>query len=257
MRVIVILAAAALVACSTKSTSVDSTGGGGSGADGGSAGSGGGDVLCVADESDPDEMVATSAADPAGGAFTLEQALEGLPPGDGPLRAVITTDVGEITCTFDERPTNAVANFIGLARGVRPWRHPTTGAWVKRRYYDGLLFHRIIDDFMAQGGDPLGTGTGGPGYQLTDEIFPELLFTPGTLAYANSGPNSSGSQFFITEIATDWLDGTFVIIAQCEPMSVIEVLTAVETDGDPMDGGSNRPLVDTHIQRVDITRCAE
>jgi peptidyl-prolyl cis-trans isomerase A (cyclophilin A) len=207
-------------------------------------------IACDPDTSDPDETLSMSPGDPAAGAFTLEEALEGLPAGDGPLRAVITTDVGDITCTFDERPTNAVANFIGLARGLRPWVDTVASAWVKRRYYDGLIYHRIIDDFMAQGGDPLGTGLGGPGYQINDEIFADLLFTPGTLSYANSGPNTNGSQYFITEVATDWLDGDFTLLGQCEPMAVIEMLTAVETDA------ADVPLTETRMQRVEITRCS-
>ncbi len=224
------------------SSSANVGGGGGAGGAGGNTGG------CGPDLSDPDEVVSKSTVDPLAGVFSLDDALEGLPPGDGPLRAVITTDVGEITCTFDDRPQNAVANFVGLARGTRPWRD-STGNWVKRRYYDGLLFHRIIDDFMAQGGDPLGTGTGGPGYRVNDEIFPELIFTPGTLAYANAGPNTNGSQFFITEIATDWLDGDFTILGMCEPMATVQALTAVPTDED------DRPLTDTRMQRIDITRC--
>jgi peptidyl-prolyl cis-trans isomerase A (cyclophilin A) len=238
--------------CSTPAINDDGVGGAGGGAGGGTGGSGtGGAAECGPDTSDPDEVVSMGGADPLGGVFTLEQALEGLPPGDGPLRAVITTELGDITCTFDERPQNAVANFVGLARGVRPWQDPATSNWVKRRFYDGLLYHRIIDDFMAQGGDPLGTGFGGPGYQIADEIFPDLVFEPGTLAYANSGPNTNGSQYFITEVTTDWLDGDFTILGKCEPMEVIEALTAVETDA------NDRPTTDTLMQRIEVTRCSE
>jgi peptidyl-prolyl cis-trans isomerase A (cyclophilin A) len=187
--------------------------------------------------------------DPTGGVFGLESALAGLPEGAGPLRAIITTELGEITCTLEPTAApNGVANFVGLARGTRPWRDPATNTWVKRRFYDGLLFHRIIDDFMAQGGDVLGTGTGNPGYMLADEIS-TLAHQPGTLAYANSGPNTNGSQFYITEIATDWLDGSYTIFGACQPMAVIEALTALPTDA------SDKPLTDVHTESVAITRC--
>jgi peptidyl-prolyl cis-trans isomerase A (cyclophilin A) len=243
-----LLVALLTTACGSDSSDATSSGSGGAGGGGGTGG-GGGFGVCGPDTSDPNETVTMGGSDPLGGVFTLTDALAGLPAGDGPLRAVITTDVGEITCTFDTRAENGVANFVGLARGVRPWLEAASGAWVKRRYYDGLLFHRIIDDFMAQGGDPLGTGTGGPGYRIDDEIFADLLFTPGTLAFANAGPNTNGSQYFITEVATDWLDGDFTILGTCAPMATVEMLTAVATDmGD-------RPLTDTHMQRVEITRC--
>jgi peptidyl-prolyl cis-trans isomerase A (cyclophilin A) len=137
---------------------------------------------------------------------------------------------------------------VGLARGQRPWRDPTTHEWVKRRFYDGLKFHRIIDNFVIQGGDPLGNGTGGPGYQLDDEIT-GLTHLPGTLAYANAGPNTNGSQFYITEVALPALDGGYTIFGYCEPLAVIQTLAALETDG------NDRPLTDVHMITVEITRC--
>ena len=140
--------------------------------------------------------------DPEGGVFTMDEALAGLPAGDGPLRAIVRTEHGELTCTLEpDLVPNGVANFVGLARGRRPWLDPASGVWVKRRFYDGLIFHRIIDDFMIQGGDPLGTGYGGPGYRFDDEVT-TLSHAPGTLAYANSGPDTNGSQFYITEVTT-------------------------------------------------------
>jgi len=102
---------------------------------------------------------------------------------------------------------------------------------------------------MAQGGDPLGTGYGGPGYEFDDEIG-ELSHVPGTLAYANSGADSNGSQFYITDTSTTFLDGDYTIIGLCEPVSVVQALTAVERDGD------DKPLVDLHMQTIRITRCA-
>ena len=215
-----------------------------------SGGAGGG--ACGPDDAGPNELLGAG-GDPAAGGITMADALAGLPPGDGPLRAIIKTEMGEITCTLE--PTmvpNGVANFVGLARGRRPWRDSLgSGQWVKRRFYDGLIFHRIIDDFMAQGGDPLGTGVGGPGYTIDDEIT-SLMHKPGTLSYARTNaPHSIGSQFFITEVATDWLDPDFTIIGYCEPMATIQALTAVKTSGAPND----KPLQDVHMQRIDITRC--
>jgi peptidyl-prolyl cis-trans isomerase A (cyclophilin A) len=203
---------------------------------------------CGPDGPGPDEDLGTG-PDPAGGVFGLDEALDGLPDGDGPLRAIITTEHGTVTCTLEASEVpNGVANFVGLARGRRPWRDPATGSWVRRRFYDGLIFHRIIADFMIQGGDPLGTGYGGPGYQFDDEIT-SLVHVPGTLAYANSGANTNGSQFYITEIATDWLDGGYTIFGYCEPLDVISTLAALPT------GVNDRPVTDVHMQSIEITRC--
>ena len=120
--------------------------------------------------------------------------------------------------------------------------------------YKGSAFHRIITDFMCQGGDfTAGNGTGGKsiyGDRFPDENFDLKHTDPGLLSMANAGPNTNGSQFFITEIATDWLDGDFTILGMCEPMETIRALTAVATDPD-----TDRPLTDTHMQRIDITRC--
>ena len=207
------------------------------------------DASCTDESVFPDEIV-PGTTDPMGGVFTLAQALEGLPPGPGPLRAVIQTEHGTLTCALrPDKAPNAVANFVGLARGRRPWRVPSTSEWVKRPFYDGLLFHRVIPAFMAQGGDPLGTGYGGPGYKLDDEIS-DLSHVPGTLAYANSGPNSNGSQFYITEVATSHLDGGYTIFGLCDPVSVVVALTGVATDA------NDKPLTDIHQQTVRITRCA-
>jgi len=203
-------------------------------------------VSCGPETDFPDEVLGAGEEPPT--SFSLDDALVDLPSGDGPLRAIITVPQGDIVCTFKERKApNGVANFIGLARGVRAWLDPASGEWVRRPFYDGLIFHRIIDDFMVQGGDPEGTGMGGPGYALEDEIE-NLVHEPGTLAYANSGANTSGSQFYITEVATDWLDGGYTILGYCEPLGVIEELAAVPTD----DG--DVPLLEVSMQ-VEITRC--
>lgn len=202
---------------------------------------------CGPDSSAPDEALGTT--NPYPDDFSLEQALAGLPEGEGELRAILSTPVGEVTCVLrPDKAPNGVANFVGLARGTRPWLDPTLDQWVQRRFYDGLTFHRIIDDFMAQGGDPMGTGVGGPGYSFDDEIS-DLTHEPGTLAYANSGPNSNGSQFYITEVATGWLDGGYTILGQCAPMSTIEALTALPT------GGGDRPIEEAVLSKVEITRC--
>lgn len=190
------------------------------------------------------------APDPEAGNFTIEEALAELPEGPGPLRAVIATEKGTITCEL--YPDNApigVANFVGLARGRRAWMDPRKGTWGTSRFYDGLIFHRVIDGFMAQGGDPLGTGFGGPGYEFVNEDS-GLLHTPGTLAYANSGPDTNGSQIYITETAQPSLDGGYTTFGLCGPMTVIEAITSTPTDAE------DRPLEDIHLQSVDITRDA-
>lgn len=247
---LVVVSSAFIIGCSDAPASTGAGGSGGSGGAGGAGGAGGSGgqaVPCEPDGAGPDETL-DDIVDPTNGVFTLEDALEGLPEGDGPLRAEIVTELGTVVCTLEaEKTPSGVANFVGLARGRRPWR-TATGLWVKRRFYDGLVFHRIIDDFMAQGGDPNGNGTGGPGYQFPDE-FSDLIHQPGTLSYANSGPDTNGSQFFITEVTTDWLDGAHMIMGYCEPLSVIETLTAVET------GANDRPVTDVHTLSVDITRC--
>jgi peptidyl-prolyl cis-trans isomerase A (cyclophilin A) len=219
----------------------------------GTGGSGTGGGACGPDTSNPMEVL-TGSSDPAKGKFTMTEALAGLPEGPGPLRAIIDTDKGALTCTLlDTKAPSAVANFVGLARGIRPWKDPKTSKWVKRRFYDGLRFHRVIPMFMAQGGDPLGDGTGGPGYAFADELN-VMKSVPGTLAYANAGPNTNGSQFFVTEVTTDWLDASFTYFGLCTPVSVVTALTSVPTS---MNAATmDRPLTDEHIKSVTITRCA-
>jgi peptidyl-prolyl cis-trans isomerase A (cyclophilin A) len=230
------------------STGAAGPGGSGPGASGpGGAGPGSGGSNCEPDVPAPNDEIPGS-ADPEAGDFTVDEALAELPEGPGPLRAIITTEKGVITCELfpDDAPIG-VANFAGLARGRRPGRD--AGTWVRRRYYDGLAFHRIIDDFVAQGGDPLGTGTGGPGYQFVNEISAKL-HVPGTLAYANAGADTNGSQFYITEVALPNLDGDYTVFGGCAPMDVIQALTSVPTDA------NDKPLEPVHTQTVEITRCA-
>jgi cyclophilin family peptidyl-prolyl cis-trans isomerase len=148
--------------------------------------------------------------------------------GTGKLHATIVTTLGTIHCTlFEDTAPMTVANFVGLATGKKPWSNPKTGAVeTDRPFYDGLI----------QGGDPIGTGTGGPGYQFGDEIVPGLKMEPGTLAMANAGPVSNGSQFFITEGAPSWLDGRHTIFGKCSDLEVIRAIARAAQDA------SNRPL---------------
>jgi peptidyl-prolyl cis-trans isomerase A (cyclophilin A) len=132
------------------------------------------------------------------------------------LYAVFDTTQGEITCElFPSEAPKTVANFRGLAEGTRDFTDPNTNQKTKRRYYDGLVFHRVIPKFMIQGGCPIGQGTGGPGYNFEDEFSKDLRFDrSGRLAMANSGPNTNGSQFFITVAPTDWLNDRHTIFGQ-------------------------------------------
>jgi peptidyl-prolyl cis-trans isomerase A (cyclophilin A) len=129
--------------------------------------------------------------------------------------ATFETSAGKIGVRFyPDRAPNTVANFIGLATGTIASRDPRTGKSGKRPFYDGTVFHRVIPNFMIQGGDPTGTGTGDPGYKFADELHPDDRFKPGNLAMANSGPNTNGSQFFITEVATTHLNGKHTIFGE-------------------------------------------
>ncbi len=132
------------------------------------------------------------------------------------LYATFKTSLGEIVVKLlAEKAPKTVANFVELAEGTREWTDPRTRQKVKTPLYDGTVFHRVIPDFMIQGGDPLGTGTGGPGYRFEDEIGPDNRFNrPGLLAMANAGPNTNGSQFFITEVPTPHLDRGHTIFGE-------------------------------------------
>jgi len=133
-----------------------------------------------------------------------------------PIFATFKTSLGDLVVKLlPEKAPKTVENFVSLAEGTREWTDPRTGQKSKARLYDGTSFHRVIPDFMIQGGDPLGTGTGGPGYKFADEIGPDNKFTkPGLLAMANAGPNTNGSQFFITEVPTPWLDKGHTIFGE-------------------------------------------
>ena len=142
-----------------------------------------------------------------------------------------------------------VANFVDLARGQREWKDPRDGRRKKIRLYDGTVFHRVIPNFMIQGGDPLGTGTGGPGYRFEDEVGPGApsFDKPGLLAMANAGPGTNGSQFFVTVAATSWLTGKHTIFGEVvEGMDVVEKISTLPTDS------GDRPLEEVTLERVDI-----
>jgi peptidyl-prolyl cis-trans isomerase A (cyclophilin A) len=133
-----------------------------------------------------------------------------------PIHATFQTTAGDIVVRLlPEKAPKTVENFLGLAEGTREWTDPRTGSKVKTPLYDGTSFHRVIPQFMIQGGDPLGTGTGGPGYRFADEIGPDNKFDrPGLLAMANAGPNTNGSQFFITEVPTPHLNRGHTIFGE-------------------------------------------
>ncbi len=177
--------------------------------------------------------------------------------GKGPLTATLETAQGTLHCElFDKVAPVTVANFVGLARGLHPFVDPVSGKVEKRPYYDGTFFHRVIPGFMAQGGDPTATGTGGPGYQFGNEVTAELHHLPGTLSMANAGPNTNGGQFFVTERAQPRLDGSYNIFGRCKEVAVVKKLTAVSTVDQPGGREKSRPVnpPDTLLVRVTISR---
>jgi len=163
--------------------------------------------------------------------------------------AIIDTTAGKLTCTlFPDKAPIAVANFIGLAEGTKDWISPVTH---QKKHgvplYDGTIFHRVIPDFMIQGGDPAGNGTGDPGYQFKNEVSSDLKFDrPGRLAYANAGPDTNGSQFFITEVAYPSLNGGYTIFGQCDDASVALVKQIARMGRDSNDR-PYRPVKINHI----------
>ena len=143
------------------------------------------------------------------------------------LFAHIITTRGTLVCRLYAKRTPAtVANFVGLARGKLAWRHPGTGkVYHHKRFYQGIVFHRVIPRFMIQTGDPVGRGTGGPGYRFADEFEPSLRFDgPGVLAMANAGPGTNGSQFFITEVPTPHLNNRHTVFGHCNDVALIKTI---------------------------------
>ena len=165
--------------------------------------------------------------------------------------ATLMTTQGTVTVRlFPDYAPKTVRNFVELAEGGREWIDPRTGARSKQKLYDGTIFHRVIAGFMIQGGDPLGKGTGGPGYEFDDEIHPDLRFDkPYLLAMANAGPGTNGSQFFITTGPTPWLNGRHTIFGEViSGADVVENISRVQTR--PGD----RPVTDVVLQSVTIQR---
>ncbi|MBI3646830.1 MAG: peptidylprolyl isomerase [Acidobacteriales bacterium] len=172
--------------------------------------------------------------------------------------AIIHTTAGDMHCRlFEKQAPIGVANFIGLAQGTKDWTNPVSHA--KKHgvpLYDGTVFHRVIPEFMIQGGDPAGNGAGDPGYQFKNETSADLKFDrPGRLAYANSGPDTNGSQFFITEDVAHsaHLSGHYTIFGQCDPASLELVKKIARMTSDP---SNNRPFHPVKITHIDIQRGA-
>ena len=169
------------------------------------------------------------------------------------LTATIKTNKGDINVNlFPDHAPKTVKNFTGLAEGTQEWTDPRVKAKTTAPLYDGTIFHRVIPGFMIQGGDPLGTGTGGPGYRFEDEAHPELTFDkPYLLAMANAGPNTNGSQFFITVAPTTWLNFKHTIfgeVADQPSRDIVDAIAGVPT------GSQDRPLDDVVIETITIHR---
>ena len=166
--------------------------------------------------------------------------------------AILNTSEGTVVCRlFEAEAPKTVANFTELAEGKREWTHPKTRTKSSAKLYDGLIFHRVIPNFMIQGGDPAGTGMGGPGYQFEDETknSPHKFDTPGKLAMANAGPNTNGSQFFITVAPTTWLTGKHTIFGE-----VVEGQDVVNKIANVARNSQDKPNKDVVLQSVTIER---
>ena len=169
------------------------------------------------------------------------------------LTATLRTNQGTIVVRlFPDQAPKTVRNFVELAEGSRDWTDPRTRKPSQASLYNGTIFHRVIPDFMIQGGDPLGTGTGGPGYKFGDECHPDLTFNrPYLLAMANAGPGTNGSQFFITVAPTPWLNGKHTIFGEViEGADVVDAISRLKT------GSQDRPVEDVTIESVTVDRSA-
>ena len=174
------------------------------------------------------------------------------PQPTGPT-AVMDTTMGRISCRlFEKQAPVATENFIALAEGTKDWTDPATGKKMHHKpLYNNTVFHRVIPDFMIQGGDPMGVGTGDPGYMFKDEFDPAINFdVPGRLAMANSGPDTNGSQFFITEVPTEHLNHVHTILGQCDDASMVVVKAIARVPKNSQD----KPLEDVVLKKVTIVR---
>ena len=172
-------------------------------------------------------------------------------PASQPVQAIFETTMGNITCTlFPDKAPITVDNFIGLATGTKDWTNPASGAIMHNKpLYDGTVFHRVIPNFMIQGGDPLGNGSGGPGYSFRDETSDLTFDQPGRLAMANRGPNTNGSQFFITEAPTPHLNGHYNLFGQCDNVDLVKQIARLSTDP-RNDRPFNSPKI-IHVKIID------
>lgn len=181
-------------------------------------------------------------------AYSEKNIFKGLPKG---YYAAIITDFGIIVFElYEKQAPKTVKNFVDLALGNKEWINPITGEKMRKRFYDGLIFHRVIPNFMAQMGCPKGDGTGGPGYEFEDEFDKNLLFDrPGRVAMANRGPNTNGSQIFITVVPTPWLNMKHTIFGQVvRGLDVVEKIVSVPRDN------RDKPLVPIYIRKVLVKR---
>lgn len=167
------------------------------------------------------------------------------------LYAVFETTQGEVICKLEDQKTpETVGNFVGLATGEKEYTDPRNGSPSREPFYDGTIFHRVIKDFMIQGGDRLGQGVGGPGYRFKDEFHPSLKHNePGILSMANAGPNTNGSQFFITLVPTPWLDGKHSVFGR-----VVKGMEVVHAIGNVQTGSMDRPRDEVRINHLRIVR---
>jgi len=168
----------------------------------------------------------------------------------GTYARFVTTEGNFTVRLFDQEAPQTVENFVGLAEGTKQWSDPRSNQKVQKPYYDGTIFHRVIDGFMIQGGDPLGQGIGGPGYNFADEFHPKLRHSKaGILSMANRGPNTNGGQFFITLAPTPHLDDRHAVFGE-----VVDGMDVVSKIGRTKTGDRDRPVKDVVIQNVTIER---